>query len=409
MKQFHNILFICGHYADPNHANSICVQNLAEEFVQEGHRVWVIARGASKNTPVNEKKNDVHISRIKEKWSVQFDNWIATKKWGGPIYRMVHLLRYFYTFFLYPNVSPLTSRRMQVLATRIINESNIDTIIATYRPYESIEAALKIKEKLKDKVTLITYHLDLINSPNNKSSYIVNIKKKKNVKAIKRELEIADKILLPNSAPPIDNDKVKFVDFPMFVKRENEDNDKRADFFDSQCINVAYIGSLDSKNRNPSKALQLFQSIGEVSNKKVLLHIWGKLSDGETNSLLLGSVGDTIKYHGMIAPEIVPSVLKHADYLLNICNNITYKMVPSKIFQYFASERPIVCLVGNKDDLSLPYFRKYGNCLELTNEMSIEEMAEKIHKFIESQKTILMPVDQFRECTPEFICGVCLN
>ena len=72
---------------------------------------------------------------------------------------------------------------------------------------------------------------------------------------------------------------------------------------------------------------------------------------------------DIVEHHGLIDNLEVHSLLMKSDYLLNISNAILYRLLPSKMFAMFATGKPIINIVFNPNDSSIPFFKRYGNCL----------------------------------------------
>ncbi len=100
----------------------------------------------------------------------------------------------------------------------------------------------------------------------------------------------------------------------------------------------------------------MLDRINSNSKKRIVLHIWGKITDEKTMTQI--NVSQFIQYHGLIENVYTAYLLKTADFCLNLSNAITYNMVPSKIFQLFALSKPIINIVANDNDVSLEYFIK---------------------------------------------------
>ena len=214
-----NILFLCGHYAFPTAANSICVQNMAEEFQREGHRVFVLAKGCEYGGE-KEVINGVTI------WKYYGDAYGRVilffnkhKNWFWRfLFIIIQLFRYLFVIWFYPVTSPKDTRRLYQRAKAIIDKERIEIVVATFMPYEAIKVAIELKGKYGSILRVVTYHLDLLTNPNNKSSLVSGVKKRQAEKAIKKEFLIVDRILLPNTAPKIDTTKIKYVDFPLAIE-----------------------------------------------------------------------------------------------------------------------------------------------------------------------------------------------
>ena len=397
-----NILFICGHYAFPSAANSICVQNLAEEFVRQGHNVFVLARGCE-YTGQQETINGVTV------WKQSGNNYQNVfsylKRRKGLLWQLllkvVQFARYSIVLWYYPVIYPRDIPKVHKKARNIIDNYSINTIVATYMSYDNIKVAMKLKDDYGDRIQVVSYHLDLLTNPHNESKSIHGIKLHLAHKVLNKEFATVDRILLPNSAPLLDHEKIRYVDFPLYVPNNASDNINAIDVFDDNCINIAIAGTLDSINRNPSYFCKLISSLSTIQGKRIILHIWGAIKD-----VNLGGYQNVI-HHGMAKVEEVPAILNGCDFLLNIGNRITYDMVPSKIFQMFAAKKPIIFCIASKNDKSLPYFQKYKYVCMVDEYMNDSETdILKIQTFINTylNTTIFVEDNLYESSTPIYIC-----
>lgn len=124
--------------------------------------------------------------------------------------------------FFYPVTSPKDAPRIYRRAKELIDKEGIDVVVATFMPYEAIKAALQLKERYGNKLKVVTYHLDLLTNPNNESSFVAGVKKWQAERAIKKEFLIIDRVLLPNTALKIENDKIVYVDFLLYIPDAEE-------------------------------------------------------------------------------------------------------------------------------------------------------------------------------------------
>jgi hypothetical protein len=115
------------------------------------------------------------------------------------------------------------------------------------------------------------------------------------------------------------------------------------------------------------------------------------------------SLAEKIFCHGLCSLAQVQEKLRRADVVVNI-GNIMTNQVPSKIFEYISSCKPILNIAANSDCPSIPYLQKYPMALTLVEgEGSAKENADLLAKFVaenagkmaDQQKVL----DTFRECT----------
>ena len=59
-------------------------------------------------------------------------------------------------------------------------------------------------------------------------------------------------------------------------------------------------------------------------------------------------------------------IYKKSNFLLNIGNSTTYQL-PSKIFEYMITQKPILNLIYDSNDLTIPILEKYNASLNIIN------------------------------------------
>ena len=402
-----NILILCGHYADGKYSNSICVKNIAEAFVSTGRSVNVVAWGDEAKEGAT-FLNGVEVTYVKEPQFQKVVEYFSTK---GTFYRILfkilYVIRYFLVLPFYPNNSPSTSKRFLREAERLINERGCKTILATYTPYDGIWAGIKLKKKYGSSISLVTYHLDLMSSPDN-TGFVRAYKVWKNRRAFKKELQYADKVLLPESAEVEEHPKIRIVGFPLFTcdKAGAESSFE----FPSDSINLTYIGSLSTENRDPSMAIKTLEEVNKETKQRVLFHFWGFVGDKKCMDAI--NCSPYAEYHGVVNNDEVGSLLSKSDFLVNISNKTTYKMIPSKIFQYFATGRPVIDFISNQDDVSVQFFEKYpGALLVKEYNTDVTEASQQVLSFISAfkEKTIDSVGEVFNNYKPETICETIID
>ena len=403
-----SVLIICGMFGSSESANGICAKNIAEEMLNRGISINIITDGEIDSELV---EKGINIYSIKESWFKGFlrDNMKNQNPVRRILFHIIHLFRNVVSSIVYPNVSPFREKNVTKSAIQIIRENDIDMVLGLYRPYESISSVLKLKQLFGERIIGVTYHLDLLSAPENQSKMIRAYKAYKGKRAFLKELRDCDRILLPNSAKElgIKHEKLNYLDFPLYKKEYGECH-QTIDFeFDKAFINISYVGTLDSENRSPKEVVGLLEKLHMIHGKKIILHIWGKLNDIETERMIKGN--HLICYHGLINNNFVMTVLRNSDFLLNISNRITYRMIPSKIFQLFAANKPIINIVQHKDDAALPYFYKSSCSLSIMidNSDNIKQLSAFIEKSYNA--TVYNKRDIFIESTPEYAVDVILG
>lgn len=396
------ILIFSSAYKYSGSANGICARNLVREFVAQGHEVFVIA------TPYAEEKGVEELDGAKvwfepHEWYVRVFNYLLkhhTNFFMHCIFSIYNALRVMVFGLLFPNDCRFRVRRIEKRAVKLIEENNIDTVIGTCLPYDGIPAAIYLKKKYGARLRVVTYHFDILSVPNNHFKPIVGFKKWKVRNAFAEELKVVDKVVLPHTAKGLYSDsKIQYVGFPVYIKDGN--HKETAVVLPNDKCNIVYIGSLDDRNRSPKQAIEYIRELNERNPKQYVLHIWGKLADAETTELVEKS-SDCVRYHGMIDNAEVHAVMMKADYLLNISNQVLYRLIPSKIFSMFATGKPIINLVSHPDDSTIGYLEQYGNSkrIDLYKERDNSDYELKLEPQIAVKKNL------FEDFTPSYITKV---
>ena len=214
-----------------------------------------------------------------------------------------------------------------------------------------------------------------------------------------------EKNVKTNAMRILDKNKIKYVGFPVFIE---EKTSEKCDLpFEKDVINISYIGSLSSDNRNPAYVLSLLEQAEKLLIRKVMVHFWGDM--GGMKQMIENSPVAT--YHGKIENRFVRYIMDNSDFLLNVDNAISYSMLPSKVFGMFATGKPIISVVAHSQDATLPYFEKYNHSVDVKEyEKSPDDalhLAEGIAAMLENH--ISESKGLFDDFRPETICDMILN
>ena len=93
-------------------------------------------------------------------------------------------------------------------------------------------------------------------------------------------------------------------------------------------------------------------------------------------------LGDRLRITGPLAPDTAEAELEKADILLNL-GNASDTQLPSKIFEYFSTCKPVLTLAKSPTDPSLPYLEKYPLSLTIQESEGLEPaVLEKVRDFL---------------------------
>jgi len=282
---------------------------------------------------------------------------------------------------------------------KLDQEIGFDVLVPVLAGYENVGAAIKYKKE-KRNIKTIVYQMDPCsdNMMGKKGS------QKKREKFEQSFVEEASHLIV---TPIIKNrydriygrittNKVTALEFPAVLKRE------QCFKYEGEEIICLYAGNIYKGIRDPKYTFELFSML---SDSKVKLHIIGNCDEKEKASADLHS--NTIVFHGSVPSAEVDKYLSKANILVNIGNRMD-NQIPSKLFEYISTGKPIVNIYKNEECPSLPYLEKYFCSLSIREktEMEIKDV-EQLRAFIlqnqfscEKNETIR---ETYRDCTPEFV------
>lgn len=400
------ILIIGGSGNAPS-ANSVCVRNMAREFVSQGHKVWNLAAGDECVT----KAGDIggaELWQIPEGWYAKFTKRAVKRPTVLRIiyFKLVSLIRHLVLMVIFPMTDPLRSWEVLKKAKVLVKDNDINIVVAIYNGYENIYSGMKLKRMFKDKLKVVSYHLDLRTSNTNTSQAVRKYVYQHALASIVKENKVVDKILIPYSGQTdmeqiqgVKIKKIKYVGFPVFIEGDRESCKLS---FDKGAINISYIGTLSSENRNPCYVLTLLEKVSNKINKKIIVHFWGNVS-GLENELKKSPVAI---YHGTVDNKYARYILDSSDFLLNIGNTLTYNMLPSKVFGLFATGKPIINVINHPQDACLPFFERYNHSIDLKGYCPSHEdftkLGEGIIKMLDQPLRVVNGM--FDDFKPRTIC-----
>lgn len=397
-----NILIMGSSFLPKPTANGVCLINIAREYIKKGCNVFCIA-AQDEGQAEYEVLEGIHIYRVKKAWFSSFhDKYSNGGKISKTFEKAVHLIRNVCIIPFFPNVSPVRAGKVYALAEKLINEKQIDTVIASFNPYEMIHAVLRLKKKFGSRVYCTAYYLDYLRI-NKYSSAARILYNRKCARAQKKDIRYLDRVIIPiTSKEEFEKQygihpNVDYLELPVYVNEAPVQMDSLP--FTADTLNMAFVGSLNTWNRSPERLLKLLNAARE-KYPNLKLHVWGNITN---TGDILGQY-PFVEYHGYTESKYIPTILKNADWVVNISNERDYHLVPSKIFQLFASGKPVLNYMFNRADVSIPYFEKYKNTYTVYDDLADDkETVEKLAAALEKEWPTVNADAEFIENTPEYV------
>lgn len=355
------ILFIVWDLSIGNDANINIIRTLSNELMCYGHKVYMLGNCNAKGIleirstdNINYRFIDIYKKgkgTIKE-YKLSSDNKIKN------IFKVAFKGMQYLEKYLNAKISQRQIMKSYINSIEeVCNDEKIDAAIAVSFPFTTSMALRSTNIKCKK----IIYQLD---------PHFSNYKNRKKRKRLKEEIDAikgVDLLLVTrlminenrnNELSPYLN-KMYPIDFPNIKPLIKKESISNITFIDDY-INCVFVGNLYNDIRNPEYLMRLLLA---TKNSMIILHCIG---GGDTEQLydFKEILGDRLKIYGVVEPDQAINAMLNADVLINIGNTITNQM-PSKIFDYISTGKPIVNICKLDNCPTLEYTRKYPLCLNI--------------------------------------------
>ena len=250
-------------------------------------------------------------------------------------------------------ITPRSSWRNLTIseAKGIINYTEPDAILASFPPIEALEIGIKLSECYK--IPLIADFRDGLLYDTGERDSLLNMAITKYHRYIEEEVAKVSKMIITVSDPITDYFRKKYnsncvLTMPNGFEQDCFINSPKVNL-DANRINIVHTGRLgiSEKGRDPSilcKAIELAERDYPPLKKKIFFHFVGELSSAE--EIILGSLAniDLAKLWGHQPRSLALAIQKSCDILMLITAPDKASVATGKIFEYLASEKPILAL-----------------------------------------------------------------
>lgn len=409
-----NVLIILGSISPNDDANTNIAKLIAEQMKIGGHSVCMLGT-AFQACPTEEWIDGVKYYRILRLESPQEKR--LALEWKGANSKkekinfvFKHPVYFAKLVFRHLQAKVWDTAELQYIREikNITQKEKLDRIIVITSPFYVARAAAKAVRDIE----LVWYQLD----PNYSNTTLA-------YKDIKNLLE-EEKALY---------ERVKFAVIPKLVYEENQQGQlatyiskmKAADFpnvrqlkrysptdevvFDSEKINIVFVGTFYEDIRSPES---LFELVKRIKDERFVFHVIGGGCVEQLEECAKKQKGKFI-YHGYRSLEASINAMQNASVLVNV-DNTAKNMLPSKINDYISACRPIVNLYPHQDSDSVKYLNGYGLCLNVyTGEGITDEKIEQIEYFCLDNYAKSEDFDSiqtnYKTSTPDFVTKLLLS
>jgi glycosyltransferase involved in cell wall biosynthesis len=373
-------------------ANGICANAVMKELKSNGYEV-VCVTNQEYNTPKSEIRNGIKIKRIKPRLTYRITAWCNKHNGSFSIFLsklsfILNKIKLFLSIPSWPLISPLYSYRFYREAKNLYRTDKFDCIISVYSQIDTVIAGYLLKRKFPN-IKFVPYFLDSLSGGYGPKAFDRNWTIKRGLKWEQILLKIADKIIVMKSSENHHNkysksrsyfSRMEFLDIPLLI--ENNSKEISTNIIEKEKINIVFVGSIPCHIRNPKYFLEIFRRI-TTENCKLTI-IGTNTCPDVLKKAQIESTNNSIEVLNPVSHDEAISVLKNADLLLNIGNNLS-SMVPSKIFEYMSIGKPIISTYPIEDEPSLEYLKKYPLSLLVKEDWErLNENVTRVENFIES-------------------------
>lgn len=396
-------LFLLDELPPTKSANGICAQKVMNRLKEFGE-VYAITWDSEEK----EVHKNYYVVRIPKKYFTRYSE--KMKKKSGKINKLIFMLARILFFIkrmclmpFWPVDSISCAKKYEKAAIQLIKEKGITHIIAVNYPGETLYAMKNIKKKYPH-VKAIMYPLDvsLEGRPSSKG-----IEKKLSTWGGRRFFrncaKVADGILVLENAkalflktfPQEFHKKFIYCGIPLL---EDINWDELPSRESDGRLHIIFAGNLFSELRNPLIILDALEKSKGLADIQIVFDIYGQMDDSLKQHMFGRYKKITIVEHGWVDEKTLNEALNSADVLLNIGNSERH-LIPSKVFKYMSSAKPILHLYSNPDDPCLPYLQKYENAFLFSTDNEYDK--EKLLGFLLSKKSSKEKASKlFFSCTP---------
>lgn len=394
-----HIAFLCDETTKYSDANLEICTRLAREFQSRGCRVSILGNCENADAPLRETRDGIDfyrfyypINRITHQILNEYNRdhslgHLALSLLRHPVTACVDVIR------AATGYNPIDGKYVALL-NRVHRERKVDMVIGCGGSFYPIHALAKSKIKC----LRVGYMLD----PYWKNHAVGGARAKKEELFAWNAL---DHMVIPTllaadyEDPAFDTCRHKAVaaEFPGI----QQDMQEGTASFQEGKINLLFAGNFYEQIRSPQYLLDLMDNLPEGVCLNVMGGIYGSFGAEITDHMQRLSERGKLRLHGTVSAAQARAAMNQADVLINIGNKVDNQL-PSKIFEYFSTGKPVIHIQKIPDCPCIPYMERYGNALILPETEPAEDCAKKAAAFLAAGRAAL-PFGQvksrFEDCT----------
>ena len=288
----------------------------------------------------------------------------------------------------------ITRRKCRKAVEKVCKKEKYNAVIAVSAPYYIMQAVAEAN---------ITSHkmalqLDPFTNNYTLTSRFKNRRRKIEIKTNKKLCAVfAGDYMYDDLITVVPNGNGDIVSTPLpglICENMVEQAEKRKidNKIDNKKVNFIFVGQFYEEIRNPHYLLELFTALPS----SYILHIVGGGCDKEFEKYTQ-ILGERLVRHGWVSKNEANAFIEQFDILINVNNTITNQL-PSKIFEYISTGKPILNICKFDECLSRPYMDRYNNGISVVEKQTLlEDNVGKINAFVENHLNTVLGKDEILE------------
>ena len=376
------VLFLLDELPPTKSANGICVDRVIQALHKKEIESYCICWNAPKSYLA-----DVRIISQKP-WKKKIDRFSN----GNLFYRMIfQLLRIAYKIkriFLipiWPVDSCITVDNFYREAVKLIDNDDISIVVAVNYPGETLLAMKRLKKHYGNRIKTVMYPLDV----SYVNPYCGTFERKLSSyfcpRFMKHCSDYADALLVLENAIDIyeknysDRERKNFKICGIPLLEILDTKDKKSLQGEIHCL---YSGTLQKQVRDPEVAFYVLNQIAKNVSFKVYFDLCGQIDLASKKIYDDGFFEFDFLEHGWVGEKELDIFLEDADVLISLGNTESH-LIPSKLFKYMSTKKPIIHFALTEKDPCISYLKKYGNAkiVFATDNLKMEQL-EDLTKFV---------------------------
>lgn len=398
------VILLTDYYLPNNNANGLCMHRIGKAMQREGYEVHIVCY-LEKNLKAEDMIEGMYVHRVRPQYFFAMRDYYYkhSDSISGKLCWMLALLSRRVKKVLlmpwYPLVSPSTVRRYCNKIKEIACEHQVKNVVAGFNPFESAAASVWLKKH--GEYSVITYFMDTFTvTANAKNSKIIYNRGRAWEKKIYGCVDgIANFPTYREHFSSDDyeayQDKMMYVGVPIDFDELSNTHGAYGEFKDG-ITHLLYTGGLSMGDREPVYLIELLQKSGM---KQVEMHFFSR---GNAEDYLKEKQESCkmIRAHGQVPYDELLSARSSADVMINIGSQ-KETILPSRLFEYIATGRPILHIAYRKDDPCIYYLEKHPDALILYTDDDKTENIRKMMEFIGKSRRKVIPVEELKRIYAE--------